>query len=225
MKRILVLFTLVSLYQIVTFGQKKYEMVVSKTDGTEFVANTEDIVRTYFREREETTDYTATYSVKEMTMESWDHFHPSPNSIFYQGNEGVVKIYEAFNNKYALWLYSGRIHLIHYWRLNGSWTSTTYQGTTGLISIGKCNNINDIISKDIPKDAGESRPLQHNTINQNGFDYYFVTFSAIVNPNDGYAAYFTTDDGEKLYLRIYIKSYTLDNTGALNAITIQYQLY
>ena len=34
-----------------SFGQKKYEMVIEKTDGTESVFNTEDVARTYFRER------------------------------------------------------------------------------------------------------------------------------------------------------------------------------
>ena len=34
-----------------SFAQKKYEMVIEKTDGTESVFNTEDVARTYFRER------------------------------------------------------------------------------------------------------------------------------------------------------------------------------
>ena len=50
MKRILVLFVMVSMYHIVLFGQKKYEMVIEKTDGSEVVIKTEDISRTYFRE-------------------------------------------------------------------------------------------------------------------------------------------------------------------------------
>jgi len=53
MKRIAVLFAIICLYHITVFGQKKYEMVIEKTDGTEIVINTEDIVRTYFRERTE----------------------------------------------------------------------------------------------------------------------------------------------------------------------------
>ncbi|MBQ6208962.1 MAG: hypothetical protein IJK42_04210 [Prevotella sp.] len=34
-----------------SFGQKKYEMVVEKTDGTSSVFNTEEVARIYFRER------------------------------------------------------------------------------------------------------------------------------------------------------------------------------
>ncbi|MBO4315943.1 MAG: hypothetical protein J5867_08295 [Prevotella sp.] len=34
-----------------SFGQKRYEMVVEKTDGTSSVFNTEEVARTYFRER------------------------------------------------------------------------------------------------------------------------------------------------------------------------------
>lgn len=51
MKRLFVVWAVASLCQIVAFGQKKYEMVVEKTDGTETAINVEDIVRTYFRER------------------------------------------------------------------------------------------------------------------------------------------------------------------------------
>lgn len=50
MKRITLLFALVCLYHIAVFGQKKYEMVIEKTDGSTIVIKTEDIVRTYFRE-------------------------------------------------------------------------------------------------------------------------------------------------------------------------------
>lgn len=53
MKRITLLFALVCLYHIAVFGQKKYEMVIEKTDGSTIVVKTEDIARTYFREIEE----------------------------------------------------------------------------------------------------------------------------------------------------------------------------
>lgn len=47
------LMAIISLVQIGSFGQKKYEMVIEKTDGTETVINVEDIVRTYFREKDD----------------------------------------------------------------------------------------------------------------------------------------------------------------------------
>lgn len=52
MKRIFVLLAVVSLCQAMAFGQKKYEMVIEKTDGSEIVINVEDIIRTHFRERD-----------------------------------------------------------------------------------------------------------------------------------------------------------------------------
>ena len=52
MKKITQIILLLSLCCIPSWGQKKYEMVVEKTDGTETVFNVEDISRTYFRERE-----------------------------------------------------------------------------------------------------------------------------------------------------------------------------
>ena len=51
MKRIITLLALVGMCHLVASAQKKYEMVIEKTDGTETVINVEDIVRTYFRER------------------------------------------------------------------------------------------------------------------------------------------------------------------------------
>lgn len=51
MKRIITLLAIVSMYNLAVSAQKKYEMVIEKTDGTEAVINVEDIVRTYFRER------------------------------------------------------------------------------------------------------------------------------------------------------------------------------
>lgn len=63
MKRIITLLFVISLCQLTVFGQKKYEMVVEKTNGKETVFNVEDVVRTYFRERndggtDEGTSYT-----------------------------------------------------------------------------------------------------------------------------------------------------------------------
>lgn len=50
MKRLYILAAIAILCQT-AFSQKKYEMVVEKTDGTETVINVEDVARTYFRER------------------------------------------------------------------------------------------------------------------------------------------------------------------------------
>jgi len=49
MKRIITLLAIVCLYTTLAFSQKKYELVIEKTDGTEITVNSEDIVRTYFR--------------------------------------------------------------------------------------------------------------------------------------------------------------------------------
>lgn len=53
MKRVFILLAVVTIYHSIIFGQKKYVMVIEKTDGTEIATNVEDIVRTYFRERTE----------------------------------------------------------------------------------------------------------------------------------------------------------------------------
>jgi len=53
MKRIIYVAILVSLCQVTAFSQKKYEMVIEKTDGTETVVPTVDVVRISFREHME----------------------------------------------------------------------------------------------------------------------------------------------------------------------------
>ncbi len=53
MRRLTMICAMMAFCHIVAFGQKKYEMVVEKTDGTNIVVRTEDVVRSYFREREE----------------------------------------------------------------------------------------------------------------------------------------------------------------------------
>lgn len=56
MKRTTIILALLAFFYIATFGQKKYEMVIEKTDGTTVVINTEDILRTFFRERSDGTE-------------------------------------------------------------------------------------------------------------------------------------------------------------------------
>ena len=51
MKKLFLLTAFVCLLSVICQAQKKYEMVIEKTDGTNIVVNTEDIIRTYFRER------------------------------------------------------------------------------------------------------------------------------------------------------------------------------
>ena len=53
MKRVFILLAVVTICHSIIFGQKKYVMVIDKTDGTVMATNVEDIVRTYFRERTE----------------------------------------------------------------------------------------------------------------------------------------------------------------------------
>lgn len=52
MKRNIIQLVIICFCNITVFGQKKYEMVVQKTDGTETVISVENIVKTFFREIE-----------------------------------------------------------------------------------------------------------------------------------------------------------------------------
>ena len=111
MKRLFLLTTLVGLFAAVCHGQKKYEMVIEKTDGTNIVVNTEDIVRTYFRERTggdnpqpAAIDIVGTWYVYEADMQGldgiWTFNADGTGTIeeFYHGeSEGVDKITYDFS--------------------------------------------------------------------------------------------------------------------------------
>jgi len=51
MRKLLLSLTIAALCQVTVFGQKKYEMVVEKTDGTEATFQVEIIKRVYFRDQ------------------------------------------------------------------------------------------------------------------------------------------------------------------------------
>ena len=76
MKRIVILLAIVGLCHLNTFSQKKYEMVVEKTDGTETVFNVEDLVRTYFRERTE-----EEYSGDNILVGEWQEINSKGNFL------------------------------------------------------------------------------------------------------------------------------------------------
>ena len=109
MKRILTLFVIISLFHISGFGQKKYQMVIEKTDKTEVSINTNEIVKTYFREINYD-EITPTDPVEERlkpfigywTLKASDVYHdvtfPTYSIFFYQ--EGICQIVEINNNEY-----------------------------------------------------------------------------------------------------------------------------
>ena len=72
MRRTFILSAIFVICQVSAFGQKKYEMVVEKTDGTEITVNVEDIVRTFFRER---TDGAGNDDAGETTCPDSNHPH------------------------------------------------------------------------------------------------------------------------------------------------------
>lgn len=146
-------------------------------------------------------DYTATTNVKTVTLKEYKNY-----------SQGNVTIYEDFNYKYDLALYKGKMGLIPYGRKNGSWQINAYDGHpyTELIYA----NINII-------DSGKMEALSYvsEKVEVGG-----KIDSPAAQPGHGYAACFSTEDGTQ-YLRLYISNYKLDSDGALESITVQYQLY
>lgn len=147
-------------------------------------------------------DYTATTKVKTVTLKRG----------YVDNTKEHVTIYEDFNYKYDLVLYSGKMALVPYKRLNGAWYLSKYEyGHYGYFNIdikdiGKMSSISDVSEKITNFD-----PID---------DHNFPA----AQPGHGYAACFLTENGTQ-YLRLYISNYKLDDKGALESITVQYQLY
>ena len=162
---------------------------------------------------EDVNDYTATTTVKTVTLKNG--YQNASTTLLVND----IIIYADFNYKYSLLMKSGKLHLSVYQRENGSWhgyidgkgLGYVYNGQsqnlTKTMTVGKVDNINSIkekVSEGYSYPSGEPQTIQ---------------------PNYGYAMAYTTEDKITKYLRVYINEYSLDSNGALNTITIQYQLY
>lgn len=150
-------------------------------------------------------DYTVTESVKSAKLED--------KSIL----EESIIIYDDFNCRYSLLLYNGHICMSPQHRYNGGLVSNYDPNGTesGIHDTGKVNNLQGIAEKEKINDNWENYQ----------YDSKYRCQYSDVQPGHGYSAYFTIDEGEMKFVRIYIKDYTLDEFGTLTSITIQYQLY
>nr|MDE5987250.1 hypothetical protein [Prevotella sp.] len=144
-------------------------------------------------------DYTATTNVKVVTLKE-----------YHNRNQGNVTIYEDLNYKYDLALYIGEMVFSPYSRKNGVWIENKYSDdghyNIAMQDIGKVNSISDISEKAI----------------ESLTDYN--SYSLAAQSGHGYIAGFLTENGTQ-YLRLYISNSRFDNNGALESITVQYQLY
>lgn len=140
MKRIVILLVIVGICHSYTFSQKKYEMVVEKTDGTETVFNVEDVVRTYFRERSDGTgDEEANFFVGEwqecdsygnLRNDNTDievthfNFHSDGTADLWAVTRGKVVDYTKYSMNYS-YTYSGNSGTM-------SWTITSSPDQTDI---------------------------------------------------------------------------------------------
>ena len=156
--------------------------------------------------------YTATADIKTVTLISKSD-HADVNV------EREITIYEDYNNRYRLWLAYGKICLRPDYRENGSFSYRydTDGEKSGIHDSGKVSSLQDIMTKEKTNDGWFGGSSQYQSAN--------YCQHSTVQPNHGYSAYFTTENDELMFVRIYIKDYTLNTYGTLTSITIQYQLY
>lgn len=154
-------------------------------------------------------DYTATANIKTVTLVT------QPNYEDING-ENEIKIYEDYNNRYSLLLVNGNICIKPEDREDGTF-ERRYDPDgekSGIHDLGKVSSLQDIMTKEKICDGWYS-----NHYIADGCHY------STVQPNHGYSAYFATENDELMFVRIYIKDYTLNADSDLTSITIQYQLY
>lgn len=157
-------------------------------------------------------DYTATADIKTVTLAT------QPNREDVNGENEII-IYEDYNNRYSLLLAYGEICLRPDDRENGYFSSRyDYNGEkSGIHDSGKVSSLQDIVTKEKTNDGIFGSSYQYE-------DAIYCQLST-VQPNHGYSVYFTTENDELMFVRIYIKDYTLNTSSTLTSITIQYQLY
>ena len=157
-------------------------------------------------------DYTATADIKTVTLKTKSNYADV-------NGEREITIYEDYNNRYRLWLAYGEICLRPDDRENGYFSSRyDYNGEkSGIHDLGKVSSLQDIMTKEKANDGWFGDSSQYSSAN--------YCQHSTVQPNHGYSAYFTTENDELMFVRIYIKDYTLNTSGTLTSITIQYQLY
>lgn len=156
--------------------------------------------------------YTATADIKTVTLAT------QPNREDVNGENEII-IYEDYNNRYSLLLAYGKICLRPEYRENGYFRHWyDYKGEkSGIHDLGKVSSLQDIMTKEKTNDG----------IFDSNSEYISANYCqhSTVQPNHGYSAYFTTENDELMFVRIYIKDYTLNTDSDLTSITIQYQLY
>lgn len=156
--------------------------------------------------------YTATADIKTVTLVT------QSNREDVNGENEII-IYEDYNNRYSLLLAYGKICLRPEYRENGHFRyRNDYNGEkSGIHDSGKVSSLQDIMTKEKTNDGWTAYSSQYLGAN--------YCQHSTVQPNHGYSAYFTTENDELMFVRIYIKDYTLNTDSDLTSITIQYQLY
>lgn len=142
--------------------------------------------------------------------------------------------YQDYNSRCRFFLYNGGLCITRAVRDEGRYSenSASYQAVCGIHCMNQAiYSISQIDTKDVY--AGENLyPEGYTSCARVGFydfDYngsytYMYYISSNFQPNYGYQILFPTENGDA-YMRVFATGYTLDGTGALSSITIQYQLY
>lgn len=128
-------------------------------------------------------------------------------------------LFEDFNHKYDLIVGQGKIGISPYLREDGAWKNGCWN-YAGFESVGKVNSLN-VITEKCSVGAGAYY------IANGGWDYFrgYEVYLADIQPDYGYTGSFCTSDSVFKNIRLRITGYTLATDGAIDTITVEYQLF
>lgn len=174
------------------------------------------------------TDYLATKDLKQRTfandVTAYNNFQSSEADRYYhQRLEGNI-IYDDFNVRYRLAGEAGEFRLKYYQREDGKFDTLngSISGKAGIVQLPNISTIEEIGESN--KNDILANSSVHSWKSILGYYKYSMAYAAF-QPGCGYVIMLTTGTGEKIYIRMHATNYTLDDDGALDTITLEYQFF
>lgn len=177
-------------------------------------------------------DWTVSTSIKKR-----DFIFDSAGGFSYSGNTKEsqiddVTIWQDYNYKYNIAFgHSNKISFDHsspmlqgLYRKGGEFNTLNWKehiNEAGLICVGQCKSLSDI-SVTVEQILTGST---HTTASLHDYTDFYYYSPIEFQPNSGYAMFITTNDGIKR-IRFFVSSYSMnENSGRIEKVTLQYQLY
>ncbi len=154
------------------------------------------------------TNYIATYGIKTIKLSSYT-------------NRNEYIIYEDYARRYSISFSEARMLLLPYERVQGSFkTLDANKNTCGISTFNGISSLEDL-NEDSKAETRQNSLYYSGSQPYDRRKYSYTDFT----PGCGFVAWFKTETGEDVYVRMYSADYTLDTESTLESVTIEYQLF